>query len=390
MHVLIIPSWYPEKSDDIGGSFFREQALALQKHGQKIGVIHPQLRSMRRWDSVITGPKGLKIENDMGMPTYRHHGMAWLPRLPYASSWLWVWHGLKLFDSYVKEHGLPDIVHAQSLLNGGLLANEIYQRFNIPFVVTEHSSAFVTGLIEKWQKTLAAKVASNALARLTVSESFAKIMSSFFDKDITWKYVPNVLSAQFENASILVKDLQKDTFTFCHVSLLTAKKGVDLLINAFASAFAGRNDVLLVIGGDGVERSRLEKLVRDLGMSNQIKFLGMLNRDQVLDVMAKSDAFVLPSHIETFGVVLIEALALGKPVIATRCGGPESIVRKQDGFLIPKNNVAELATAMRQMRESYDQFDPAQIRQSCLDRFSEKVVISQLVHIYQRILLKIV
>ena len=48
MHVLIIPSWYPEHSEDVGGGFFREQALALQTHGCKVGVIYPQLRPLSR------------------------------------------------------------------------------------------------------------------------------------------------------------------------------------------------------------------------------------------------------------------------------------------------------------------------------------------------------
>ena len=387
MHILIIPSWYSKNSDDIYGSFFREQAIALHKYGQNVGVIYPQVRSIRHWKSIITGPKGLMIENDMGIPTFRKHGMAWFPRVPYANSWLWVWRGLKLFSVYRKEHGQPDILHAHSLLNGGLLANEIYHRFNIPFVVTEHSTAFGSGKIKRWQKNIAVKAVHNASSRLAVSKPYAELLSKFFDTEKTWQTVPNILSSKFENACACPDKNQKETFIFCNVSILTANKGLDLLIRAFARAFTGHRDVLLLIGGDGQELKRLVALTRTLEVVNQVKFLGRLSREQVIRLMMQSDAYVLSSHVETFGVVIIEAMALGKPVIATRCGGPESIIRKEDGLLIPKNDVKALTKAMQQMRENHKKFNQKEIRLSCLERFSEKTVINQLIGIYRKILL---
>src|SRR3546814_20494591 len=108
----------------------------------------------------------------------------------------------------------------------------------------------------------------------------------------------------------------------------------------------------------------------------------MLSRDQVQHYISMSDAFVLTSRYETFGVVLAEATALGRPVIATRCGGPESIVSDGDGYLVDVDNVEELAAAMVQLVDNIKQFEPDSIRMRCAKRFSAEVVTTQLKEAY--------
>ncbi len=382
MHVLLIPSWYPLHPEDIHGSFFREQALALKRNGCKVGVIAPQLRSIRQWRLIFTSPRGMSDELDDGIPTYRWHGTAWFPRIPYANARLWVSFGCKLFEQYVKENGMPDILHAHSLLNAGVLARDISLRYGIPFVVTEHSSAFGRKLLRRWQLDLARKAADEASIRLAVSEAFCNILSKDLKGKVsTWQYLPNIVSVDFERASFKEKK-RGDSFIFCNVSFLNKNKGLDVLLNAFALVFKKQPDVSLTLGGKGPEESNLKTLAEDLDIKNQVHFPGMLSRKQVIDVMKNSHAFVLSSHFETFGVVLVEALALGRPVIATKCGGPESIVTPQDGYLVPPNEVNLLAEAMRSMYEEYCSFDQQKIRERCLDRFSEKAVSSALKELY--------
>ncbi|HID29995.1 MAG TPA: glycosyltransferase, partial [Desulfobacterales bacterium] len=90
------------------------------------------------------------------------------------------------------------------------------------------------------------------------------------------------------------------------------------------------------------------------------------------------NSFVLSSHYETFGIVVIEALACSLPVIATRCGGPESIVTESDGLLVPLKDPETLAKAMIQMRNTTSQFDRKQIRDRCILRFGEENIIRQI------------
>jgi glycosyltransferase involved in cell wall biosynthesis len=80
--------------------------------------------------------------------------------------------------------------------------------------------------------------------------------------------------------------------------------------------------------------------------------------------------------------VYIEALASGKPVIGTRCGGPEMIINERNGFLVPIDDEQALAEAMRKMIREYDTFNSEQIREDCINRFSERSVVRQLELIY--------
>jgi len=176
-------------------------------------------------------------------------------------------------------------------------------------------------------------------------------------------------------------------FKFINVCFLTEKKKVDILIRAFSKSFKKNKNIKLEIGGDGPCLPELKKLAEQEGIADQVSFLGMLQRHEVLYRVSKANAFVLSSEYETFGVVLAEALALGKPVIATRCGGPESIVTAEVGFLVEKNSVNKLSQAMISLFERKDQFVARRIRKYCEINYSEESVIQRLGRIYQEALL---
>lgn len=384
MHVLFIPSWYPTHRGDIGGSFFREQAIALRKYGCQVGVIYPQLRSLRNFCDALNGKRVIEKENDHGVMTMRSHGTNWFPLIPSGLKSLWISHGLSLFEEYVKEHGVPSIIHAHSILYAGVVAREIKLRYGIPFVITEHSSAFNRGLVSRANLLLAQDVAEQAAERFSVSPIFSDFLrKSLSEGRLNWGVIPNAVSQQFIDRKIKKSKAQKE-FTFINIALLNENKRQSNLIKAFSASFSKDLNVNLIIGGDGPERIKLRKLSISLGVENRVKFTGMLSRRQVLEKIEASDAFVLPSRHETFGVVLIESLALGKPVIATRCGGPESIVREQDGILVPVDDIDSLGKAMRYLYENHSNFDSAEIRAACIYRYSESAVVSQLCREYLR------
>jgi len=177
-----------------------------------------------------------------------------------------------------------------------------------------------------------------------------------------------------------------DDFVFVSITTLAKNKGVEDLINAFGRAFTNVSGVRLVIGGDGVERRRLGELVKQLDLVSRVEFLGALSRGQVLEEVSTADVFVTSSYYETFGVAVVEALALGKPVIATRCGGPESTVRERDGILVPSSDVVALADAMRSMHTNYEKYDAPEIRQACARRFGEAAIVTRLIACYKDVL----
>ena len=356
---------------------------------------------MRQWQSAISGRYGFELEDDEGIPTLRMHTMTWFPRqFPYLNYWLWVRNGLTLYQEYTERFGIPDIVHAHAMIYGGLLAGNIQTRYGIPFVITEHGTAYKRNLFAPWELKLAAKAAAAANARLAVSEAFCQELNQFIGSQ--WKPCANVVSSSFttyplsqaqaHQTQIRQSQLQttqpqpnQQPFTFTTVAYLSARKGIHHLMKAFAKAFENDDTALLKIGGDGRERERLEALATELNISSRVVFLGALDRQAVREAIAQTDVFVLASHYETFGVVVIEALALGKPVIATRCGGPNLVVREQDGLLIEPENVEAMVQALKQMRDRHSEYDAQAIRRSCIERYGEQALVDRLMPIYKEI-----
>ncbi len=103
------------------------------------------------------------------------------------------------------------------------------------------------------------------------------------------------------------------------------------------------------------------------------------------ELYREADAFVLASRAETFGVVYIEAMAAGLPVIATDCGGPADFIRADNGLLIPVGDEKALADAMERMIRTRDSYDSAAIARGVRDRFSPAAVAGELEAVYRQI-----
>lgn len=126
------------------------------------------------------------------------------------------------------------------------------------------------------------------------------------------------------------------------VGRLTAIKGLRVLMEAFARARARRPDLHLTLVGDGEDREHLECLAAPMGEA--VTFTGYRSQEGVADALAKADVFVLPSFAEGLPVVLMEAMAAGKPVIATQLAGVGELVEEGvSGFLVPAGDAESLA-----------------------------------------------
>ena len=123
------------------------------------------------------------------------------------------------------------------------------------------------------------------------------------------------------------------------------KKGFDLLLRAYVEVAERHPDVSLVIGGDGPDRSATESLASELGIANRVSFVGRLDRPAVLAAMSSAEIFIMPSRIEPFGIVILEAWRSGTAVVATSRGGPREIIRHGvDGMLVDPFDTGELAS----------------------------------------------
>jgi glycosyltransferase involved in cell wall biosynthesis len=165
--------------------------------------------------------------------------------------------------------------------------------------------------------------------------------------------IPNQISAERFTAGEPVFRLffSKDAFIFGAACRQVSAKGVDLLLRAAKVVTEVVPEARILIAGDGAKAADYHVLARDLGLDAKVRFLGRC--DTMPDFYASLDVFVLPSLDEGMPIALLEAMAAGRPVIATNVGSVESVVRDQtNGLLIPPGNTAALASAMLALASS--------------------------------------
>ena len=121
------------------------------------------------------------------------------------------------------------------------------------------------------------------------------------------------------------------------------KKGFDILLRAFALVVARGVCARLEIGGDGPERDKLIQLATALGVADKVVFPGWIDDAGFL---ADADLFVLPSRFESFGIVMLEAMACGVPIVTTRIGGPREVLNDSTALFVAPDDAEAMADAM--------------------------------------------
>jgi teichuronic acid biosynthesis glycosyltransferase TuaC len=364
---LVIPSWYSDGRGS-GGGYFRDQALALKRAGHAVAILAPAIHT---WRDLRAGRGrrhrlGVTIEND-GVPIYRQDKFTSLPRLPYRNPLVWTHCGLGLANRYIADNGRPDLVHAHSCLNAGVLALAINRRYGVPYILTEHSVG--PAHPRWWECHLIKRVIRGASRCVAVSPHLGNILQAHYPGS-WWQYLPNVLGESFLLAPAPPPMSDKPRpFVFVCVARLSPEKGHAQLIEAFAAAFSDTIDVRLRLVGDGPSRSILEQLSLQLGVASQVDFVGRLPAPGVREELDSADAFVLASNFETFGVVVIEALACGLPVISTASGGPDHLIDSTNGLLVPAGDARALRDALLQMRNRASCYPRAMIRTEVIRQY---------------------
>ena len=145
-----------------------------------------------------------------------------------------------------------------------------------------------------------------------------------------------------------------------------------------------------MIVGQGNYKNELAGLIKEFGEENRIKLTGTLPREKVAELMQESDAFVLPSFKETFGVSYIEAMACGLPVIGTRNGGFDEIFNEDNrfGYIIDVGDEEALANALEQVYCSIDNYDSKFISETTIQLYGADSFIKHVNEVYQSVLKK--
>jgi Glycosyltransferase len=379
MKILFVTRGFPSETDPMNGNYEAVQAKAIAAKGHEVAVIAIY------WKNLLHVFESRTINKRVvdGIHIYERIGLtALIPYLyfPQFEHWIRERQLKRVFREYVKEFGMPDVVHAH-ILSIASPAAFLKKDLNLPFVITEHWTQMNS---EKTSKRIMNQTFIYQYADRVICVS--DILASSLRKKchVESLVINNMVSDQFFKSQR--KDRSENTFKFIGVGALRKNKGFDILVDAFALCHFPEN-VTLDIVGEGEERHLIESKIRQHGLDRQVKMLGVKTPEEVNDLLCQSDCFVLSSRLETFAIVVIEAMAKGLPVIATQSGGPETFVRKEDGILVPKENVEELAKAMKNMIEHYQEYNGEEIRQHCHDNFSQDVIADKIINIYSQLII---
>lgn len=418
MHILIIPSEeFLPINNHLSGIFQKHQALALQNMGCRVGIISvrqslsiPMLikailfrcigketkNELNRksikvlfqylFQKLFTIQKFINIEHIEGLDIFRIDGFYYFPPNKHTNHIGWLKAGQKVFEEYCKINGVPDVIHAHNAVYAGILANRISKKEKIPYVITEHSS-FVARNLESIFLTSKIKAAYfQASLFFVVSEFLGTKIDKLFHCSFGWKELPNVLDQEIEKEQFFIENKSQLPFTFINIaSLIPLKRQTDL-INAFNLAFKGNENVKLKIAGDGILKNELQSEINKLGLQSQMTLTDRLERKEIIKLIDASNCLILTSDIETFGVVLIEALSRGKPVISSKCGGPQSIINTENGLLYDVGDISELSNNMILLKENYSNYDFQKIRIEALQKYGSKQFASRLINEYETVI----
>jgi glycosyltransferase involved in cell wall biosynthesis len=378
MHILVITPVYPHAASPTEGLFNEQHVKALARRGVRVTVVvcKPWLPNKlskwwRRYGSLADLPQ---IEERNGIPIvyarYLHIPQYQLPYVTVRSCACSILQAVNRFNSREPF----DVVQVHSSWPAGLAAPMVAKRMVCPFVLTLHIQEEPRLYASKGGSILYRRMLEEASAVIAVGsalERFAK-ERGLGSRSGRLRVIPNGVDLTTVREVLReVSGGQEGWGNVISVANLWLIKGIDLNLRSLARlAEAGVPWQTYTIVGDGPERPRLEKLAKDLGIAGRVKFTGRLSHRTTLAEIAKADIFCLPSWQEAFGVVYLEAMACGKPVIGCYGQGPEDIVRHGiDGLLVAPQDVEDLMEAMKQLLE--DQESTRELGKSAKSRAQE-------------------
>ncbi len=373
MNILFLPSWYESDSEKNAGVFFTEQALALKKLGNNVTIA---IVDILNYPYKSDKPK-FKVFKEVrhGIDVYRIIVPSYLTgHIPGVFFSYYARYYKKLFK-YLLAQGLSfDVMYAHSFWHAGYIATLLKKEFNLPLVVQEHRSMLITGEFSgKVNKYLKATV-DNSDAFYCVSNKLRDNVYSRTGLSRGIEILPNMVDDLFQ-----YMPLNNDKFTYTFIGTLNENKRIIQLLRCFEKICESNNNVVLKIAGDGPQRDQVKLMINSSEvLKKTVRVLGLLPREKVLDLLAETNVLVLPSAFETFGVVCIEAMAVGRPVICTRNGSAD-FVDDSNGILIDVDSDDQLIDAMRKLYQNYSKYDQQLISEKCVKAYSSTSVMSAVI-----------
>ncbi|ODA41168.1 glycosyltransferase [Desulfosporosinus sp. BG] len=367
MRVLMLSHMYPNVVGPLGGIFVRQQAQALMRLGVEVQVVAPVpwvpgfMAGRGKWGGYPAVPL---LEQPDGFPVF-HPRVLEFPRSLffeyYPATFVW---GIKQVFTEQIARGV-DIIHAHVAHPDGAAAVRFGRKFNIPVVVTIHGQDFAYTLNRSRICAESVRATLKDAARvILVSDKLRNQygLESWADQLEKYRVIFNGVNL----ADVVQRPEPQGTYwehqprasrrILLTVGFLRPDKGHAMVLKALPELIGEFPDLEYRIVGDGSERQTLEALTAELGLEEYVVFRGSLPHPEAMREMAQCDIFVLPSWNEAFGVVYLEAMAHGKPIIGTTGEGISEILAQEGvGKAVPPKDVLAITEEIRGLLRNPEQ-----------------------------------
>lgn len=344
MNVLLVVPW----DQEFGGvaSVVANLANRLEASGDRVVFVHPGRPNAAKRRSTARGFDG--YEMNLRPPL--------VPRRPVRSAVAFVlWLGFTLFElaSIIRRHRIH-VVNIHYPVDEFVYFALLRRLLPIKLVVSVHGAELFPNGRRTNRYSWATKFLLSAADTLVApSASFLADCISLFPRTAEKAVaIHNGIDlAELEPTEPAISGTQRPPYLLC-IAAHNEKKALDVLLRAFAQLGSAHDALVLVLVGEGPLFSRHKELARSLGIEQRVEFLGPHGRADIGRLLHDCLMFVLPSRSEPFGMVLAEAMACRKPVIASAAGGiPEIVDNGHSGLLVEPDNPEALAKAVLSVLE---------------------------------------
>ncbi len=343
LHVLTLTPFFPSDQNEVYGCFVAEPIQEFQRFGVDSSVIavSPIYHTQRHSSSSAAAD------------------WVWYPQVPgtFGLSSAGYLLYARLLGRIRQLHRVKPIhvIHAHAALPCGHAAALLSRRLNIPFVVTVHGrDVFNTcsrgGIPAARRRKVSADVYRAARTVICVSGRVQEILESGMPDGIHSTVVHNGVNPSLFSPNPSEAGLAPEILV---VGDLLPSKGHELVLRALGSLMPSFPQLRCRIVGEGPLRARLEGLVRDLGIRQQVQFVGRLSRPEVAEAMRRCSVFVLPSRDEALGCVYLEAMSCAKPVMACHGQGIDEVIEHgKNGWLVSVDGFEEIVRGLSSLLAS--------------------------------------
>jgi teichuronic acid biosynthesis glycosyltransferase TuaC len=378
LHILTLTPFFPSARNEVSGCFVAEPIEQLRQFGVESSVIAVSpIYYPRKHTSSSAAAEWVRYPQVPGTI-----GLSGAGKLLYA----------RLLGRIRQLQSVKpiDVIHAHAALPCGHAAMLLSRRLKIPFVVTVHgldvfNSCHLSGIPAVWRRGMSVEVYRAAQNVICISGKVQEILKTGMPAEPrtsivhngvnTILFSPNLPEAGPFDPEIVV------------VGTLLPSKGHELVLRAIGKLRPFFPQLRCRIIGEGRDRTRLQGLARELGIMQQVQFVGRQSRSQVAEAMRHCSVFVLPSRDEALGCVYLEAMSCGQPVIGCRGQGIEGVIEHgKNGWLIAADGLEELVHGLSVLLGSPDLCTRigAAARQTILEKLTLSHQAQQLATIYRQ------